>query len=524
MKSGKHSKLFWLAVAGIAVLLSLMVINRTPSLHTEDAVRTAVDAYVFGYPLVTFDMARRQQTNVAEADAEHAPMGQLIKMRSYPAVDNHCCAAPNADTLYTLAWLDVSGEPWVFSIPDMGDRYYIMPMLDGFSEVFMVASPGTTGSQPQTYAITGPGWSGTLPDGVTRVESPTAIVWILGRIYSAGTPEDYDAVHALQDQFSVVPLSAYGNPYSPPVGAVDPNFDMKTSVRKLVNSMDIYEYFNYLAQLLKTNPPKPEDAAMVEKLVKIGLVPGQDFDPTTLRALESPAVESVPAAAQEEMGAKQIVHSRPHFTQGIGDISAPDFDTSKLGTLDKQVIKLVPKLGLLKMARRMKQQPTTNGWLYFTEGVGNFGTDYVVRGMANLLGPGWNRPEDAVYPISQKDAEGNKYDGTKYNYIMHFEKGGLPPVDAFWSLTLYDEKLFFVPNAIDRYNLSQRNSFITNADGSVDFYIQSESPGKEKEANWLPAPKGKFSLVLRLYGPPKTSPTILDGSWTPPPVKRAGTR
>ena len=135
------------------------------------------------------------------------PMGQMIRMRSYPAVDNHCCAAPNADTLYTEVWLDVSKEPWIFGIPDMGDRYYIMPILDGWSEVFEVASPRDDGGKAQTYAITGPGWSGTLPEGVTQVKSPTGMVWILGRIYSTGTPEDYKAVHALQDQFSVVPLS-----------------------------------------------------------------------------------------------------------------------------------------------------------------------------------------------------------------------------------------------------------------------------------------------------------------------------
>lgn len=504
---------------GVAIVVALVVITRTPSLHTEGAVKSAVDAYIYGYPLITFDMARRQQTNVAKADAEHAPMGQLIKMRSYPAVDNHCCAAPNADTLYTLVWLDVSDEPWVFSIPDMGDRYYIMPMLDGFSEVIKVASSSVTGSKPQTYVITGPGWSGTLPEGVTEVKSPTAIMWILGRIYSTGTPEDYNAVHALQDQFASVPLSAYGKPYTPQPAAVDSSFDMKTSVRKQVNDMDIYAYFDYLAQLLKTNPPKPQDAPMVKELAKIGLVPGQDFNPAKINSLDQQAIKAVPESARATMStAGQYAIS--HFTQGVGLPQGEDFDTSKLGSVDTKVIKLVPKVALLKMAMRLKSQKTTNGWLYFTEGVGNWGTDYLVRGMANLLGPGWNRPEDAVYPISQKDADGKTYDGSRYKYIMHFDKGGLPPVDAFWSLTIYDKDLFFVPNAINRYNLSQRNTFATNEDGSLDFYIQTESPGKDKEANWLPAPKGEFKLVMRLYGPPKTSPTILDGSWIPPQVKR----
>ena len=510
--------LLGLVAVVVVIAVALFVASRSPTLHTEGAVKSAVDAYIYGYPLVTFDMARKQQTNVEQADEQHAPMNQMIKMRTYLPIDNHCCAAPNADTLYTIAWLDVYNEPWLLSIPEIKDRYYIVPLLDGFSEVIKVISSINDGSKVQTLAITGPDWSGTLPDGVTEVKSKTAIVWLLGRIYSTGTPEDYKAVNDIQDQFKLVPLSSYGKPYSPPSAKVDPSFDMKTAVRAQINSMDVYTYFNYLAQLLKTNPPKPEDAAMVEKLAKIGLVPGKDFDPTKLGELNKQDVENIPEVAQGELGTKPDVHAQTQFTQGIGAVTDKDFDTSKLGSLDKKLIKLVPKVGLLEMALRLKQQETTNGWLYFTEGLGNWGTDYVLRGMGNLLGPGWNRADDAVYPLALKDTDGNPYDGAKYNYKMHFDKGGLPPVDGFWSLTMYDKDLFFVPNAINRYNLSQRDTFVTNPDGSIDLYLQADSPGTDKEANWLPAPKGEFKLVLRVYGPTKSAPTILDGSWTPPPV------
>ena len=436
-----------------------------------EAIRIATEAYIYGYPLVTFDTARMQQTNVAAPDAEHAPVGQMIRMRTYPAVDNRCCAAPNADTLYTEAWLDVSKEPVVLGIPDMGSRYYIVPMLSGWSEVFKVASPATTGGKAQTYAITGPGWTGTLPQGVTQVKSPTGMVWILGRVYSTGMPEDYKEVHALQDRFSVVPLSAYGKPYTPPPGVVDAAFDMKTGVRKQVNALDIDTYFKRLAELMKTNPPTAQDAPMVAQMARIGLVPGKPFD------------------------------------------------SSKLDFVDREALKLVPKMALLEMGLHLKRHKTTNGWLYFTKGVGNFGIDYMTRGMANLLGPGWNRPQDAVYPLAQKDGNGDGYDGAKHSYVIHFEKGKLPPADAFWSLTMYDDDFFFVANPLNRYDLAQRDRLVVNPDGSVDMYVQAESPGKDKEANWLPAPRSKFSLVMRMYAPKKTPPSILDGSWTPPAVR-----
>jgi hypothetical protein len=424
-------------------------------------------AYIYGYPLVTMDMTRMQETNVAVADDQHAPMGQLIKLRTFLPPENHCCAAPNQDTLYTMVWLDVSREPWIFSIPDMGERYYIMPMLSGFNEVFFVAGPRTTGNKAQKYAITGPGWLGQLPEGVNQLKSPTALVWILGRIYCTGTPEDYKAVHELQDQYSVVPLSAYGKPYTPLPGEVDASFDMKKAVRKQVNGMGAHEYFDYLAKLLKTNPPATEDALMVAEMAKLGVVPGQ-------------------------------------------------FDSSKLGWLEK---KIAPKLALLKMLDHMKDKKPVNGWLYWTTDAGTYGVDYLQRATVTLIGPGLNFPQDAVYPFSLRDEKGDEYDGAKKKYVIHFEKGSLPPVKAFWSLTMYDKDFFFVPNAINRYNLSQRDTLVTNPDGSVDLYLQAESPGKDKEANWLPAPKGKFIPMLRLYWPTTTAPSILDGSWKPPPLK-----
>jgi hypothetical protein len=440
----------------------------------EETVSTATDAYIYGYPLVTVDMTRKFFTNYATVQGSRGPMGRIIKLRTYPAVDDHAVTAPNADTLYTTAFIDVSKEPWVFSIPDMGDRYYLMPMLDGWTDVFQVPGKRTTGGKAQSYAITGPGWSGTLPTGVTEYKSPTGIVWILGRIYCTGTPDDYAKVHALQDKFSLVPLSSYGKPYTPLPGEVDNNLDMKTAVRDQVDHLGVNDYFNYLAKLMKTNPPTAEDAPMVAQMAKIGLVPGQDFDP------------------------------------------------SKLGVFDKEAIKAVPKLGQAKIIEYAKKSIVpVNGWILLTHDVGVYGTDYLQRALITAIGLGANRPKDAIYPTSEKDADGKEYDGNK-NYVMHIDKGQMPPVDGFWSLTMYDASFFFVPNSLNRYTLSSRNKFVTNADGSVDLYLQADTPGKAKEANWLPAPKAKFIPMLRLYWPKETPPSILDGTWKPPAIKQAG--
>ena len=244
----------------------------------------ATDAYVYGYPLVTIEMTRRVITNVPKVEGTRGPMGQLINLREYPNASFRDVTAPNADTLYTVAFLDVGGEPWVLSLPDLHDRYALFPLLDGWTTVFQDPGKRTTGTGAQTYAITGPGWSGALPPGVKEYKSPTSLVWLLGRIYCTGTPEDYAAVHALQDEMQLAPLSSYGKPYTPPPGKVDPSIDMKTAVRDQVNRMDAVEYFTLLAELMKTNPPRPEDAPELAKLARIGLVPGKDFDASKLNA------------------------------------------------------------------------------------------------------------------------------------------------------------------------------------------------------------------------------------------------
>jgi hypothetical protein len=430
----------------------------------------AQDAYIYGYPLVTTEMTRRVATNVASLEGTRGPMGQIIKFRQYPDASYRDVTAPNADTLYTAAFFDVGKEPWALSVPDMKDRYYLLPMLDGWTDVFQVPGKRTTGTGAQTYAITGPGWNGTLPAGVKEYKSPTSIVWLIGRIYCTGTPEDYAAVHALQDQLKLVPLSAYGKPYTPPPGTVDPSIDMKMPVRDQVNRMDAVAYFTLLAQLMKANPPAPADAPELAKFAKIGLIPGQDFDASKLHA---------------------------DFVKRIPEVS---FDRIMLQ---------------FKVNKEVKD---VNGWGYTTK-TGLYGTDYFMRALVTAIGLGANRPQDAVYPTSLKDADGNAYDGAN-KYVMHFAKGQLPPVRGFWSLTMYDSNYFFVANPINRYSISARQKLQSNPDGSVDLHIQKDSPGADKESNWLPAPAGKFILMLRLYWPNEKDPSIIDGSWKIPAVKK----
>ena len=430
----------------------------------------ATDAYVFGYPLVTMEMTRRVMTNMASVEGTRGPMGQFVKLRTYPDASFRDVTAPNADTLYTTAWIDVGDEPWVLSIPDMKDRYFLFPMLDGWTNVFQVPGKRTTGTKAQTYAITGPGWTGTLPAGVKEYKSPTSIVWILGRIYCTGTQADYAAVHAAQDEFKLVPLSAYGKSYTPPPGKVDQSIDMKTAVRDQVNRIDAAAYFSLLAQLMKRNPPAAADAAEVAKFAKIGLVPGKDFDAGKLDAV---------------------------FAKRIPQVA---FD------------RIMVQFKISKAIRN------TNGWAFDSQ-TGVYGTDYLNRALVTAIGLGANRIQDACYPTSQKDSDGKEYVGSN-KYVMRFPKGQLPPVGGFWSLTMYDEKYFFVANPINRYSISARQSLKPNPDGTIELYIQKDSPGVDKESNWLPAPAGKFVLMLRMYWPNEKAPSIINGSWSPPAVRK----
>jgi hypothetical protein len=440
-------------------------------LTETQAIEIGADVYIYGYPLVTLEMTRRLTTNTTEPVGLRAPMGQFAHLRSFPPITYRDIPGANADTLYSAAWLDLAKEPYILSIPAAEGRYYMMPMLDGWAEVFQAPGTRTTGPAPQTFVITGPNWKGELPKGVTEYRSATNMVWIIGRTYTTGTAQDYDKVHAFQDKLSLLPLSAYGKAYSPPKGKVNPDVDMKTPTKDQVVSMDATTYFKLLATLMKENPPRPADAAMVGEMAQIGLVPGKDWD---ISAVD------------------------PNVASGLA--KAPKAALARIAAHEPRAGKVV------------------NGWV-IVEPAGVLGTNYLQRALLNWQGPGWNRPEDAVYPLTRVDSEGKALNGAQ-RYVIHFAKGALPPVKGFWSLTMYDSDGYFVPNPIGRVNLEQRSEFTLNSDGSLDLLVQKDSPGKQKEGNWLPCPQGGFALFLRLYWPNENSPSILDGTWEPPPVRR----
>jgi len=433
----------------------------------EDEARAiGVEAVVYGLPLVLTDVTMRKATNVAAPGGFSAPVNQLANLRAFPTAEFKDVVRANVDTLYSNAFMDVSVEPMILSLPDTKGRYYLMPMMDGWTNVF--ASPGkrTTGTRAGSYAIVGPGWTGTLPKGVEELKSPTGIVWMIGRTQTDG-PKDYAAVHAIQNQYKLVPLSAYGKPYKAPPGTVDPNVDMKTPPVEQVAKMSAATFFGRLAALMKTNPPPAADTPVLARLAKIGIVPGQPFDIDKLD----------PAAARG---------------------------------LDKSVETAFAKLQAAgKTAGKFE-----NGWRIPSPLLGNYGTDYGTRAVVALFGLGANMPADAMYPSAFVDGDGKPLDGAN-RYVLHFDKGQAPPANAFWSVTMYNAQSFFVDNPDNRYAISSWMPLKRNKDGSLDLYIQHDSPGKEKAANWLPAAQGEFNVTMRIYWP---KPEALDGKWKPPAV------
>jgi hypothetical protein len=453
----------------LIILMGIISPSPAAGVSEQEALDIGVEAYIYFYPLVSMDVTRCVTTNYEPGvKPGMGPTNAFHHMRAFPPADFREVVRPNFDTLYSIAWLDLTKEPMIVSAPDTNGRYYLLPMLDMWTDVFAVPGKRTTGTKAGNYAVVPQGWNGKLPEGVERIEAPTPFVWIIGRTQTNG-PKDYEAVHKVQDGYTVTPLSQWGKKVEPVKAVIDPSVDIKTPPLVQVNTMSAAKYFSYGAELMKLNPPHVTDWSMVARLKRIGIEPGKSFDfdkasPAVKAALERAVVD----------GLKLM--------------------KDKVPTLARVV----------------------NGWQMNTDTMGVYGNYYLKRAIVAMVGLGANQPEDAIYPMNVGDADGKPMDGAN-KYVLHFKKEELPPVGAFWSVTMYDTEGFMAPNKLDRFAIGDRDELKYNADGSLDIYIQHESPGADKESNWLPSPaQGVLSVTMRLYAPKAQA---IDGRWNPPAVK-----
>jgi len=425
-----------------------------------DVRAIARDAYLYGYPLMLMQLTKQFATR-------DTANGQFNHMQSAPTPPFRIVVAPNGDTRYSSAWVDVSAEPQILHVPDAGGRYFVAQIMDMWTDVIADPTPRLANSAPHDYAIVGPQWNGVLPAGVTQVRSSTNDVWILART-RARPDDDANAITTIQQQYSVVPRSRFGDAaYRPPPGILrDPNVPVPVTPPQIVGMLSGDSFLSLLSISLLKYPPRAADAPLVERLARIGFVVGKPFDPKALDAAQLAQVED-----------------------GVRDARA------------------------LLDAYDAPSVPHVNGWRW-TKDTGRFGTDYTYRAFIAKTLLAANLPEDAVYPETSVDASGAPLSGDR-RYTLHFDADNLPPANAFWSLTLYSPDHYLVPNAIDRYTLRDASAR-RNADGSIDVPIQHDPPGGD-QTNWLPAPAGPFVVTLRLYWP---RPSGLDGTYRAPAIQR----
>jgi hypothetical protein len=450
----KRRLLFSIAVIGIA--LSGMPLLNAQNSDLAEIESIAERAYIFAYPLV-----------LIEATRVTMPTNHLMHVPAFPDASFRTIVRPNADTLYSTAWVDVSKEPMLLHVPDSGGRFYLLQFMDAWTETFADPGKRTTGTADKWFGIVGPDWVGQLPQNVVRYEAPTNLIWLLGRTQTNGA-SDYDNVHAFQHGMRLLPLSEYpGQEVKPSTAPVARPPATGPTAPDRVKAMQPTAFFAAFAQAMKTNPPHTGDQAMIGDLSRIGLVPGKDFDTSRLSPEQLKALNDGAQAA--------AAHIEKYVATGAS---------------------------------------VKPGWSSFQGTVGRYGTNYVARAVTARVAVGANPAEDAVYIGSSTDASGKALDGS-IRYRMHFQPSDLPPVRAFWSVTAYDKDGYFVANPINRYAIGDRDRLKFNQDGSLDLYIQSDNPGPDHEANWLPSGKEAFNLMLRLYWPEQA---ILDGKWHPPAI------
>jgi hypothetical protein len=436
----------------------------------------AATAYAYGLAQVS-----------VRATVKHLPRNEIVSVNALADPTVQTVVSPNVDTAYTVEWLDLTTGPVVINVPDTEGRFYTFQFLDAFSNAFAYVGSGSTGTRAGAYALVGPGWSGSIPAGVTRIDSPSSTVWLLGRTLVNSTA-DLPAVKKLQEQYESTPLAAWetGTRQAPVVLSQYP-----PTIPKSIPTGA--EFIATLNDEMNIDPPPAADECALEAMGPAGV---QVPHPTPAQSLLDDLSDEAPP---------------------LPSIAGNPFAGAALsaGTAAGARIIVTAEAQLSAASRS-----SNNGWEILGNWVGRYGTRYLGRAIVarDLLGA--NTPQQSIYPIADDDVTGRRLDGGQ-RYTIRFPKGELPPVDAFWSLTLYDASDFLYANPLDRYAIGDRTQGLHHArDGSLTLYVQHAAPSDlQQRANWLPAPSGSFHLVLRLYQP---KPVALDGRWKPAPIERLG--
>jgi hypothetical protein len=462
------------ALVGVFLLWSFFALTLSPSqaaqtVEIDDALLADLVKKTYAYAFPVYEMYRMRQGDVYAPDnPNRTDLNQFNHKRKLSDHADRWVNAPNNDTLYSNAWLDLSQEPVVLSVPDSGGRYYSMAFMDFYTNNFAYVGRRTTGTKAGNYVVVGPKWIGTAPAGLRVIKSPTNAVWLLGRTL---VDDDTDLVNLkkFQDQCRLTPLSVWTK-----TGEVKVKTDVKNPP-PAPDPKDPWNFFKIVNLGLTENPPPADEASLMAEFAKIGVGPNQTFDPSRF----------------SEEQRKVVLAAMQDAAKGI-------------------------PMGLADLFKLLKE-----GWLYSNPNLGNYGKDYSLRARTVLTGIGALELVEAAYFTAVTDKTGKPFSG-KNRYRLHFEKGALPPVDGFWSLSMYevtpDRKAFFVDNPIHRYSIGDRTKGLRlNNDGSLDIYIQNQSPGMEMESNWLPAPPGPLVLVFRTYQPQEA---ILKGDYALPGIQR----
>lgn len=454
---------------------SALDLNKTMAAleSSNDPQDIATLAYIWGYPLVSVVrlVDYSSSPNVIPAPGR-GPINTFSSISNFPTPNFTDIVSINVDTLYSFGYLDLREEPVILQIPPISGRYYTLQFIDAYSNNFHYIGSRLNDTTGGTYILTGPNWKGDVPPEMKVIKSATNTMEIGGRIYVSG-PDDVHNANSLQDKLILTPLSVFGkNTTSLPTVTTDLNTSKQIPIGPqpaLIPTTGI-KIYDEISKDMANNPPPAADSEVMAKFATIGIGPG--LTPSNTKN------DTIKTALQN----------------GIAE-------GEKL--IDTQVQNLGVRI---------------NGWLVNLD-IGNYGTEYLLRAGVAKFGLGANSPEEAVYPSTFTDNQGRNLDGT-HNYLIHFDKGQTPPVNAFWSITLYNNKSYLAENPINRYSISQNTEGLKyNADGSLDIYIQNASPGTEKEYNWLPSPLGQFNLVLREYNPQEP---ILKGEYQIPPVQNVG--